>query len=198
MENQKHTRSNRDQSTDTGNDTPLKEKAPTPSIPFGDHPKVEDGKFEIDQQTEKHIVQVVRRALHAESFEGPTPPPKHLEQYEKILPGSAKMIFDQFEKNAEHQRSMEERQMTLSERAIEFQGRDNADASRRDARGQLIAGGLVVFGLLVALAFGYFKQGVVAGLIVTSLLVAVLTGYLRKDTPIAPPPSTESGEDDDK
>ncbi len=43
----------------------------------------------------------------ASSFTGPTPPPQILEEYERICPGSAKLIFENFEKQADHRRRME-------------------------------------------------------------------------------------------
>jgi uncharacterized membrane protein len=40
---------------------------------------------------------------------GPLPAPAQLGEYEAVYPGSAKWIFDQAEKNAEHVRTMERR-----------------------------------------------------------------------------------------
>lgn len=42
------------------------------------------------------------------SFIGPLPPPAMLHEYEKLYPGAAKMIFEQFERNSEHIRMMQE------------------------------------------------------------------------------------------
>ena len=50
---------------------------------------------------------VVRRI--ETSFSGPTPPPSILSQYEEIYPGATKIIFDQFAKQGDHRRTLEDR-----------------------------------------------------------------------------------------
>ncbi|MFK4442870.1 putative membrane protein [Caballeronia udeis] len=150
-------------------------------LPVGSASKTEDGKFEVAEE-EKRLTEKVRRIMMSESFSGPTPHPKHVQQYDQILPGAAKIIFDQFQANAEHQRRMEERQMVIQERVVELQGRDNAADSSKDQRAQYLAAGLVVFGIAAALIFGYMKQPWVSVVIIGTLLVAVITGYLRGKT----------------
>lgn len=43
----------------------------------------------------------------AKSFSGPLPSPDILEKYERIVPGSAQSLFDDFHKNSQHIRELE-------------------------------------------------------------------------------------------
>lgn len=135
-----------------------------------------DGQFEIVD--EEKLTEKVRQIMTAESYSGPTPHPKHVQHYDRILPGAAKIIFDEFQANGAHQRRMEERQMALQERAIELQGRDNAEEAIKNKRAQYITAGLVVVGLVAALLFGLMHESWVAGGIVTTLLVTVVSAFL--------------------
>lgn len=161
-------------------------------------PKGEDGQFEL--VNEEKLTEKVRQIMMAESYSGPTPHPKHLQHYEKVLPGAAKIIFDEFQANAAHQRRIEERQMALRERAVELQGRDNAEEAAKNKRAQLITAGLVVLGLIAALAFGLMHEQWVAGGIVTTLLVTVVTGFLVKGdrSKRGAPPSAEEEEQEEE
>lgn len=58
-------------------------------------------------------------------WSGPLPPPAHLAEFERILPGAAERIFAQFEIEGNHRRSME---------------RENAQFAAKDATvGQALA-----------------------------------------------------------
>lgn len=63
-----------------------------------------------DQELIQELVreQVVQAAAWFESFSGPLPPPKHLAEYERILPGAAERIFRMAEDQATHRRSLEQ------------------------------------------------------------------------------------------
>ncbi len=50
---------------------------------------------------------MVREEMSSEFHSGPLPAASTLEGYEKIVPGSAKMIFDEFEAQSKHRRRME-------------------------------------------------------------------------------------------
>jgi uncharacterized membrane protein len=52
---------------------------------------------------------VVLRRITETNFSGPTPPPSILRQYEEIYPGATKIIFDQFAKQGDHRRTLEDR-----------------------------------------------------------------------------------------
>lgn len=180
-------------------DAPGRKSNSGDAIATTDDPKVEDGKFEI--ANEAMLQQAVRRIVRSEIFSGPIAHPKHVEHYEKIYPGAAEVIFEQFRKNGDHARAMEERQMSLQELGMELQGRDNKEAFERDRRGQWFAALLFIIGIAAALAFGYMKEEWVAGGIVTTLLVAVIGGYLTGRLPGGkkPPPSDDDeGDDEDK
>jgi len=105
------------------------------------------------------------------TYSGPLPAPAQLGEYEAVYPGSAKWIFDQAEKNAEHVRAMERR-------AMELQG--------REALLLLPFGGVFVF--LVASAVIAFASPAAGatGLFVT--MGGVLYAYLTGRTPPSSPP----------
>jgi uncharacterized membrane protein len=48
-------------------------------------------------------------AYHFEHFVGPIPSPKILDEYNRIIPGSAKQIFDNFIAQSDHRRNLESR-----------------------------------------------------------------------------------------
>jgi uncharacterized membrane protein len=103
-------------------------------------------------------------ALQTQSFSGPMPPPDYLAQYDRIVPGAARLIVDEFRFNAQHAREVE----TLGIRGV----------IRKDRRAQVIAGCLVLigFGLIYELA-EHDHDGVAIAVAVT-LLVSVLTAFL--------------------
>jgi uncharacterized membrane protein len=103
-------------------------------------------------------------ALTAQSFSGPMPPPEHLAQYDRIVPGAARLIVDEFQLNARHARDVERMGLRGS--------------IGRDRRAQVIAGLLVLigFGLIYGLA-EHGHDGVAISVAVT-LLVSVLTAFL--------------------
>lgn len=103
-------------------------------------------------------------AVQAHSFRGPMPLPEHLAQYDRIVPGAARLIVDEFQTNSQHAREVE----TLSLRG----------SIRKDIRAQIIAGLLVLigFGLIYGLA-EHNHDGVAIAVAVT-LLVSVLTAFL--------------------
>ena len=53
-------------------------------------------------------------------YQGPLPPPRILEEYEKIKPGAAQEIFDMAHKAQEHQISMEKARMNYANRNLAF------------------------------------------------------------------------------
>ncbi|UVS93501.1 DUF2335 domain-containing protein [Burkholderia glumae] len=146
-----------------------------------DRKRPEDGKFEL--ANEPRLKEAVRKIVTSELFSGPIAHPKHVEHYERIHPGAAKVIFDQFQANAIHSRAMEERQMALQEQALLLQGRDQKLKFSQDRLGQILAAVLFVIGLAVAIVFGIMKYPWVSGSIVTSLLIAVIAAYLTGKMP---------------
>jgi uncharacterized membrane protein len=103
-------------------------------------------------------------AVQTQSFSGPMPLPEHLAQYDRIVPGAARLIVDEFQSNSKHARDIER---------IGLRG-----SIYKDVRAQFIAGILVLigFGLVYSLA-EHDHDGVAIAVAVT-LLVSVLTAFL--------------------
>ena len=70
-----------------------------------------DAEFQVIQETIERLLRqelrVVRQEIRAEVFSGPLPHEKTLEAYERIVPGSAGMIFRNFEEQGRHRRQLE-------------------------------------------------------------------------------------------
>jgi len=47
------------------------------------------------------------RSVSVSQYQGPIPPPSILEQYDKVVPGSAELIIQQFEKQSNHRMTLE-------------------------------------------------------------------------------------------
>jgi uncharacterized membrane protein len=110
---------------------------------------------------------IATRVTH-QQFSGPVPPPVILEDYDRIIPGAANRILEMAEKEAEHQRKMEE--TALSE------------AIKESKRGQN-------YGLVVTLAAfttasfaiytgAYTCASIIAGTTVVALVSVFVTGRL--------------------
>lgn len=61
----------------------------------------------VPQNQRGEIVQRVVQVLASERFAGPIPHPRHLREYEDILPGSAERILAMAEGQLEHNRAMD-------------------------------------------------------------------------------------------
>ena len=103
-------------------------------------------------------------AVQAHSFRGPMPPPDHLAQYDRIVPGAGRLIVDEFQMNSEHARKIE----TLSLRG----------SIRKDIRAQFIAGFLVLIGFGLVYELAEHGHDGVAIAVAFTLLVSVLTAFL--------------------
>lgn len=70
-----------------------------------------DASFHVIQDTLGRLIRqemlVVRQELRSELHIGPLPHEKTLEAYERIVPGSARMIFTNFEEQGTHRRQLE-------------------------------------------------------------------------------------------
>ena len=58
----------------------------------------------VDEAEVKQLFQMI-------SYHAPLPPPAMLESYERILPGSAKRIFERMERQADHRQQMEGKEL---------------------------------------------------------------------------------------
>jgi uncharacterized membrane protein len=106
------------------------------------------------------------RIIHHAHWRGPLPPPAQLEEFERIVPGGAARIFQQFEDEAKHRRVMET---------------TNARFVIRDTHiGQALAGlyAVTAFGVTTfAIVEGaYWVAGVLGGGTIVGGIVAFLRG----------------------
>lgn len=131
----------------------------------------------IEQEVRIQTVALFKHERHS----GPMPSPKQFEQYEKVLPGTALAIRNEFQANGEHVRKMEERALTAQ--------KDDNDKNRASAE-RLVWGALIASVFLALMGHPW-----VAGTIAVSTVGAVITGFLnraRETQPQAPAPTGET------
>jgi uncharacterized membrane protein len=84
--------------------------APLPSSTEGEPDDI-DAEFRVIQETIGRLLRqemrVVRQEIRSEFHVGPLPHEKTLEGYDRIVPGSANMIFTEFEQQGRHRRDLE-------------------------------------------------------------------------------------------
>lgn len=151
-------------------------KEPTPPSRGTDH--VDDQPEEIEKQIERVLQgKVQRRDLTAvaaqiteivvsEHFSGPMPHPRHLRQYEDVLPGAAERILTMAEKSLEHNTSMSARMLAAE-----------IDDSRRGMRF-----GALLFALLIICAFASMfvtESEIVPGLFLGAAAIGAITAFIK-------------------
>lgn len=102
----------------------------------------------------------------SEQFSGPMPHPKHLREYEEILPGAAERILSMTEKNLQHN-------MDADSRALEAEIEDSK-------RGMQYGAGL--FGLLIVLGFASLfvtDSAVVPGIFLSVAAIGGITAFIK-------------------
>lgn len=120
---------------------------------------VDDGGGRHRGSVDEHA-QVQQQLEVAYRFTGPIPHPHILEQYDRVVPGSAKQIVDAFTKEGSHRRSLE-----------------RAD-SRRLSRGQGMGFFLAIFFFVVA-GFLVLKEHDVVGTIFGTFdVVGLVTAFV--------------------
>ena len=139
---------------------------------------VESPSIKLEPELSKAIRGEVRALVARESYSGPMPKPDHLEQYDRIVPGAAKDILEEFKANGAHMRSIELKAL--------------GGAIENDKRGQWMAFFLVVAGFFLIAYLAVHGAEKAAMVVAGTLLVAVITGFLAKRF-IA---SGENGKDD--
>lgn len=102
--------------------------------------------------------------LRETHFQGPMPPPDHVNKYEETLPGAARILFDEFQAQASHRRSLER-----EEKDLEREERKHAMQTR--GRAQWMAFLLCLMALGTGAFFAYFTGQAWAGI---SIVAAVL------------------------
>jgi uncharacterized membrane protein len=119
----------------------------------------------LDQIVEA-VTKRVTRVVQAQSFSGPIPPPRMLQQYDEVHPGFAKIIVDEFASNGHHVRTQEAEALR--------------NAIRRDDENRASAKHLVwgAFALIAILA--YTSHDGVAIAVAVTTVVAIIGGFLGK------------------
>ena len=56
---------------------------------------------------EKQLQTIIRKEVRAEIYSGPLPHPAHLERYEKLYPGAAKLLLELLDIQAKHRMGIE-------------------------------------------------------------------------------------------
>lgn len=139
----------------------------------------------IEPKLEQIVERKVQVAMRMESYRGPMPSPEYMAQYDKIVPGCARMIVDEFKANSQHSRAMDLMGMN--------------GMIRRDTRAQWMAFVLMLAGLWATWKLAstdHEKTAIaVATALVGSVVVAFLTGHGpwgKKEDPKKEEPDTET------
>ena len=102
----------------------------------------------------------------AEHYEGPLPHPQTLEKYDEIVPGSAKLIIEDFQMNTQCIRELREIEL----KAI----------IARDVRGQWMAFILAILILILTGCALWLGHVIVAGGAFFTAIGAVIVAFLKK------------------
>lgn len=158
----------------------MTEESEKPLTPVAQEENAGDG---LTPAAEKAILSEIRMLISRQSFSGPMPPPECLRQYDQIVPGAAKDIFEEFKMNGAHQRAMDQTILKAS--------------SDRDRRAQWMACGLVFLGFILIMALAWTNHDWVAAAVAGTLLGAVVTGFLqgKKANTAQPSPADETPSD---
>lgn len=141
------------------NETGLDKKGATPSpISFASEPN-------WNAEPKKTLEQPSMTSFA--SYSGPTPPPVHLIEYEKIVPGIAKRFLEEPHTEAEHRRTLEK---MMAHEQIKLSN-----------RGQMMAfslAGFCIVGAFTAIFMGHSLEGL--GALITSIGVFACIFFYSK------------------
>ena len=128
----------------------------------------------IESLPEKAKEEIVRRIFRAESYryQAPLPPPSWMEHFNRIVPGSAKLMTDDVHEQQAHRRRMEEKEIDASIR-LSFRGQ---------WMGFTIVMVVVVGGLALALLGVTVSGGVGLAFLGLAALAAVFVTNARRGT----------------
>lgn len=118
---------------------------------------------------QKDLPEVARRLTQiavSEHFSGPMPHPKHLREYESILPGAADRILSMAERNLDHH--------------VDMSKQAHADEAQDRRRGMRY--GAVLYGLLIAAAFASLfvtTNAIVPGLFLGTAAIGGVVAFIR-------------------
>lgn len=116
---------------------------------------------QLEQRIEKVAIRVVQHEMHS----GPMPSAKQFGEYDRVLPGTAKIIRDEFQSNSAHVREMERN--------------GQAAAVTRDIDNRKTAERLVMFAFALILILALTGHENVAIAVAVTTVVAVISGFLR-------------------
>ncbi len=141
---------------------PAPQGAEAPSAPK----RSDDIEPELLERMENIARVVAVSEIRHERHSGPMPSPTQLAEYEKVLPGTATIIRDEFQANGAHVRTMESK-------AVEYTKQDNVDNRN-------VAERLVWAAMCSTVVLALTGHDWVAGTIAVSTVGAVVTGFLNK------------------
>ncbi|MGH2634979.1 MAG: DUF2335 domain-containing protein [Actinomycetota bacterium] len=131
-----------------------------------DQAEIEVLEGEIEETAERVATRAVEHIVAEEWWVGVLPHPKHLEVYERILPGLANRIVQMAENEQKHRQGLESRAMGLEETL--------------GKRGQFLAFGVVISALVVALVLGLAEQPVAASIVAGAGLSGLVGLFLKR------------------
>ncbi|WP_235215070.1 MULTISPECIES: DUF2335 domain-containing protein [Burkholderia] len=121
----------------------------------------------IEPQIERIVEQKIE--LRMERFNGPMPHPDHLARYDKLVPGCARMIMDEFQANSRHGRQLE---------IMGLSGMVN-----KDTRAQWMAFILVLVSFFLIWQLATHDHERVAIAVAISLVGSIVTAFLTTKRP---------------
>ena len=119
----------------------------------------------VPQNQRGEVVNRVYTMLVSERFSGPMPHPRHLREYEDILPGSAERILSMAERSLDHNATMEETALTAA-----------IDDRKRGMRYGLAA---FIASLVTASALAYFGQTPVAIAVLSTAVLGAVAAFIN-------------------
>lgn len=135
------------------------------------------GESELLERVTETAKRVAVSAVKHEMHSGPMPAPKQLREYDAALPGTARIIRDEFQANGKHIRESERRGLEAS---IEDSKENRKTAER------LVWGSLC---LVLILALTEHENAAIAVAVTT--VAAVITGFLQRRAPKASAATSE-------
>lgn len=132
----------------------------------------------MSRKTKRNLLpaaQIQRTVVQQITYEAPLPPPRMLEQYEHVLPGTADRLIRRMEAQSEHRHGLENRKI-------------DADI-RSEKRGQIYAfilAGLAIIGSFYLIATGKDRLGI--GTFITtfaSLIGVFIFGKVKQGRELA-------------
>ncbi len=119
----------------------------------------------IPSTQRQQVVQRITQMMQSEKFSGPIAHPRHLEAYDKIVPGSAERIIRMAEKAQDHNISMEQKIV---------------GAEISDQRLGMVLGFSVLLILVGSAVWaGFADNNVLAGLLLSTAVVGSVAAFIK-------------------